>query len=115
VLLPLSAHRSSIRVRHEPTEMATGLPSIAAGTRAQATPAAVAVRVTVPRIAGDVTAGSAPLPVSYALCAERRRLLICSGAAIRRDCLMGVQLGFMGVQLGEVIGPVCGAQTSGSS
>ena len=30
----------------------------------------------VPRIAGDVTAGSAPFPVSYASCAERRRLYL---------------------------------------
>jgi hypothetical protein len=45
-------------------------------------------------------------------------LLICSGAASRRrDCLMGVQLGFMGVQLGGkviwagLLGCGCGAGT----
>ena len=41
------------------------------------------------------------------LCAVRGKapVLICSGAASRQDCLMGVQLGFMGVQLaGKVIG-----------
>jgi hypothetical protein len=57
----------------------------------------------VPRIAGDVTAGPALascMLVSGAPCTERRRL-ICSGAASRRDCPMGVQLGFMGVQLGS--------------
>jgi len=30
----------------------------------------------------------------------RKARLICSGAAGRLTCLMGVQLGFMGVQLG---------------
>jgi len=69
----------------------------------------------VPRIAGDVTAGPALVScvlVSCAPCVERCRFLICSGAASasRRDCLMGVQLGFTGVPLGgEVIGPVYGA------
>ena len=53
----------------------------------------------VPRIAGDVTAGPALVScvlVSCAPCVERCRFLICSGAASasRRDCLMGVQLGF---------------------
>ena len=45
--------------------------------------------------------------------------LICSGAASRLNCLMGVQLGFMGVQLGGKViwagsrGCGCGAGTSG--
>jgi hypothetical protein len=49
----------------------------------------------------------------------RKARLICSGAASRLNCPMGVQLGFMGVQLGgEVIwagsqGCGCGAGTSG--
>ena len=44
-------------------------------------------------------------------------VLTCPGAASRRDCLMGVQLGFMGVQLGGTVigaglrGCGCGAGT----
>ena len=78
----------------------------------------------VPRIAGDVTAGPALVScvlVSCAPCVERCRFLICSGAASasRRDCLMGVQLGRMGVQLGGKViwaglrGCGCGAGTAG--
>jgi hypothetical protein len=50
----------------------------------------------VPRIAGDVTAGSAPLPVGYASCAGRRRLLVCSGAASRRGLPYGGSTRFYG-------------------
>ena len=51
------------------------------------------------RIAGDVRA---PLPAAVPAGSGRARKarLICSGAAGRLNCLMGVQLGFMGVQLG---------------
>ena len=53
------------------------------------------------------------------LCAVRGKapLLICSGAASRRGLPMGVQLGFMGVQLGGkviwagLLGCGCGAGT----
>ena len=49
----------------------------------------------------------------------RKARLICSGAASRLNCLLGVQLGFMGVQLGGKViwaglrGGGCGAGTSG--
>jgi hypothetical protein len=51
------------------------------------------------RTAGDVRA---PLPAAMPAGSGRARKarLICSGAAGRLNCLMGVQLGFMGVQLG---------------
>jgi len=51
------------------------------------------------RTAGDV---GAPLPAAMPAGSGRARKarLICSGAAGRLNCLMGVQLGFMGVQLG---------------
>jgi len=99
------------------TIIACGVPN--GGTRAQATPAAVAVRSRVPRISGDVRA---PLPAAMPAGSGRARKarLICSGAAGRLNCLMGVQLGFMGVQLGGkgssglVRGDCgCGAGTSG--
>jgi hypothetical protein len=53
----------------------------------------------VSRIADDVTAGSALascVPVSYASYAERRRLLICSGAASRRGLPYGGSTQFYG-------------------
>jgi hypothetical protein len=56
-----------------------------------------------PRIAGEVAADSALVScvlVSYAPCAERRRFLSARARLAAGDCLMGVQLGFMGVQLG---------------
>jgi len=67
---------------------------------AQAQPAAVACASRVPRIAGDVTAGSALVScvlVSYAPCAERKApLLICSGAASRRALPYGGSTRFYG-------------------
>ena len=92
-----------------------------AGMRAQAPPAAVRC----------VTGAADRRRRDRRLCPCQRRagelcgvrgkapLLICSGVASRRDCLMGVQLGFMGVQLGgKVIGAGlrgcgCGAGTGG--
>ena len=58
-------------------------------------------------------ADSAPCQLrAGGLCAVRGKapLLTCPGAAGRRECLMGVQLGFMGVQLG---GKVTGAGFGG--
>ena len=49
--------------------------------------------------------------------ARKAPLLICSGGLAAGDCLMGVQLGFMGVQLGGKViwaglrGCGCGAGT----
>jgi hypothetical protein len=76
------------------------------GTRAQATPAAVAVRHGVPRIAGNVTAGPARascVPVSHAPCAVRGKalLLICSGAANCRGLPYGGSGRFHGGSTGR--------------
>ena len=43
------------------------------------------------------------LPCRRALARARKARMICSGAVSRLNCLMGVQLGFMGVQLGSKV------------
>jgi hypothetical protein len=71
------------------------------------------------RIAGGVTAPPLPAAVPAGSGPSRKARLICSGAASRLNCLMGVQLGFMGVRLGGKViwagsrGCGCGAGTSG--
>jgi len=90
-----------------------------AATRAQARPAAVAERHghSGSRVARQPCL--CQLPCRWALARARKARLICSGAASRLNCLMGVQLGFMGVQLGGKViwagsqGCGCGAGTSG--
>ena len=72
---------------------------LSAATRAQPRPVAAAERHGHSGPRGDVRA---PLPAAMPAGSGRARKarLICSGAAGRLNCLMGVQLGFMGVQLG---------------
>lgn len=115
---------AGIVVRHDRYSQRPVLPArsacpISTGTRAQARPAAVAER----HGRGGSQAAWPPslaLPASGPMgsgpCAEGT-VLICPGVASRRGLPYGVQLGFMGVQLGGkviwagLLGCGCGAGT----
>jgi hypothetical protein len=65
-------------------------------TRVQVRPVAVAERYGHSGSRAACQLRLCQLPCRRALARARKARLICSGAASRRNCLMGVQLGFMG-------------------